>query len=203
MSFDRFLFLHKPLEYSEILTSVRVAVVLVVMWTVSVFVSTFPLMSFGHEYFDPVFFTCSVDLEGSSVAYSAVIFLIYIIPILLLVVFNLLVVKIIQKNIRAVYKLRSCAGSGIEEAKAKLRKQLHVVFVFGGFLLANLISWLPLFTIIVVNLIAGDTVLPTPVYIMEKLLFVMQVASHPTVEITLLKDLRENFKAMICYCCGK
>ena len=85
MSFDRFLFLHKPLKYSKILTSVRVSVVLVVLWIVSIIVAILPLVGLGHMVFEPFFLACAVDLSGSSIAYSAVIF---ITPILLLVVFS-------------------------------------------------------------------------------------------------------------------
>ena len=58
MSFDRFLFLHKPLKYSQILTSVRVAVVLVVMWIVNIIVAVLPLVGFGHVVFYPLFLAC-------------------------------------------------------------------------------------------------------------------------------------------------
>ena len=36
MSFDRFLFLYKPLRYNQLLTSVRVSIVLIVMWIISI-----------------------------------------------------------------------------------------------------------------------------------------------------------------------
>ena len=84
-----------------------------------------------------------------------------------------------------------------EEAKAKLRN----TYTLGGLLFANLISWLPLS---IVNLIARDAELvPDPVHTVATLFFMMQVATHPIVEIILLKDLREPFKTMICYWCGK
>ena len=56
-----------------------------------------------------------------------------------------------------VHKLRSLQDSrtGVkkEQVKTKLFKQLHVVRVFGGLLLANLISWLP---VIVLSLASRD-----------------------------------------------
>ena len=214
MSFDRFLFLYKPLRYNQFLTSVRVSIVLIVMWIISIMVAILPLVNFGYIRFDSLFLTCTDDTSGTfsdtNLAYGVFIFVIYSIPIVLLIIFNLLVVYIILKNVRKVHELRSLqdsrTGHGVnkEQVKIKLLKQLHVVRVFGGLLLANLISWLPVIVLSLAVVISGDLLLfPDPVHTVSVILFMMQVVTHPIVEIALLKDLRDPFTAFLCYFCGK
>ena len=123
---------------------------------------------------------------------------------------NLLVVFIIIKNVRKDQKLKSLqdfrTGIDKEQVKTKLLKELYmyVVRVFGGLVLANLISWLPGIILTLTIVISGDiSFIPGPVHTVTVILFMMQVATHPIVEIALLKDLRDPFTAFLCYFCGK
>ena len=72
--------------------------------------------------------------------------------------------------------------------------------VFGGLLLANLVSWLPVITLGLVTVISRDTSLvPYPLHTVSVILFMMQVATHPIVEIALLRELKDPIKAFFCY----
>ena len=125
MSFDRFLFLYKPLRYNQLLTSVRVSIVLTVMWIISIIVAILPLVNFGHIRFDLLFLTCAEDTSGTfsdtDLTYGVFISVVYSIPIVLLIIFNLLVVFIILKNVRKVHKLRSLQDSrtGVNKEQVK------------------------------------------------------------------------------------
>ena len=213
MSFDRFLFLYKPLRYSQLLTSVRVLIVLIGMWIISIIIAILPQVNFGVIRFNSLFLACVHDLStgtssDTNLAFSVFILVVYSIPIVLLIIFNLLVVFIIIKNVRKDQKLRSLQNSrtGVdkEQVKTKLLKELYVVRVFGGLLLANLISWLPGIVFSSAVIISGDSsFIPSPVHTATTILLMMQVATHPIVEIALLKDLRDPFTVFICYFCRK
>ena len=176
-------------------------------------IAILPLVNFGHIQFDSLFLACVPDLSSgtssdTNLAFSLFILVVYSIPIVLLIIFNLLVVFIIIKNVRKDQKLRSLqdfrTGINKGQVKAKLLKELYVVRVFGGLLLANLISWLPgiIFTLAVI--ISGDiSFIPVPVDSATTILLMMQVATHPIVEIALLKDLRDPFTVFLCYFCRK
>ena len=215
MSFDRYLFIYKPMRHDKIITSVRVFIALIIMWLVSVVIAILPLVGFGHIIFDSLFLACSDDISGTAsdtnLAYAVFINIVYAIPIILLVIFNLLVVYIVQKNIRAIYKYRrSQVGSATRRARSKelhtqfkkkrQNKELRLVRVFGGLLLANLVSWLPVITLGLVTVISRDTSLvPYPLHTVSVILFMMQVATHPIVEIALLRELKDPIKAFFCY----
>ena len=219
MSFDRYLFIYKPLRYDRILTSVRVFIVLIIMWLVSVIIAILPLVGFGHIIFDSLYLACTDDISGTSsdtnLAYAVFINIVYAIPILLIVIFNLLVVYIVQKNIRAIYKYRrSQVGSATMRARSKelhtqfkrkrQNKELHLVRVFGGLLLANLVSWLPVITFGAITVISRNfTIIPNPLHTVSVVLFMMQVATHPIVEIALLRELKNPIKELFCYFCRK
>ena len=131
MSFDRYLFIYKPMRHDKIITSVRVFIVLIIMWLISVIIAILPLVGFGHIIFDSLFLACSDDISGTAsdtnLAYAVFINIVYAIPIILIVIFNLLVVYIVQKNIRAIYKYRRSQLSRHCNQKSTQQRIAHSV----------------------------------------------------------------------------
>ena len=110
ISFDRFLFIYKPLKYERLVTSPRMLVVLIVLWIFCILLSLLPEFGFGVVIFSPELLTCTAIISGTHVhlgtEYSLVILVIVILPLILLIFFNTWVIFIVQKNIRAIYKVR-------------------------------------------------------------------------------------------------
>ena len=83
----------------------------------------------------------------------------------------------------------------------KLLRELRIVRVFCGLLLANPVSWLPVIVVSLVSVISGDILLvPDQVHTVTVM---MQVATYPIVEIAPLKNLRDQFTAFLSHFCGK
>ena len=211
MSFDRFLFIYKPLRYEKLLTSLRALFVLVALWVLSIIVSFLPLVGFGDILFNPAFLSCGVaigesDLGPSVVAYIVFLFALSVVPIVLLVIFNAWVIVIVEKNIRAIYVVRRSIVEANKDSvrvpgksdrykhmkKKRQDKEIHMVLVFGGLLVANLLSWLPIVIVGLSTVISSNANLfPTELYYTVNILYWMQVATHPIVETVVIKDVRE------------
>lgn len=214
MSFDRFVFIYRPLRYKKIITFFRVLIFLIVMWILSIILAILPLVGFGHIIFDSLFLSCYYDISGSgsptNKGFAAFIYLVYGIPVILIVVFNLLVVYMVQKNIRSTYRVRKsfvntatmkARGRDVykEVKKKRFNKQLNLIKVFGGLLLTNLLSWLPSILFGLITLFSQNlSIIPYPLYTVSVTLFMMQVAAHPLVEIALLKEVKNPIKAFFC-----
>ena len=213
MSFDRFLFIYKPLRYNQFLTSVRVLIILIVMWIFSIVYAILPLVGFGSVVYDEHSLTCVISISGelsvTNRAYSSLTIILYALPVTAIVIFNSLVIYIVQKNIRAIYKYRrSRLGDPDRQAQSNQRhrevnkkrhqKQLHLVRVFGGLMLANLVSWMPSIIISLIAAFAGKVTI-SPLITVGVLFFMMQVATHPIVEIALLKDIKDPIMDFFCF----
>ena len=152
MSFDRFLFIYKPLKYDRIMTPLRTLLALGIVWLVSIVVSLLPVFGYGNLIFTPGSLSCTFDFSVEFSYYSLIVGAVSFVPILFIIIFNVWVVVIVQRNIRAVYKVKrslSVTPNGqMDELMEHMRKkchekQWHLIKMFGALLCSNMVTWLP------------------------------------------------------------
>lgn len=219
ISFDRFLFIYKPLHYYKIITSTRVLIVLIVMWTVAAVVSILPIVGLGEMVFFPPVLTCTVNYSLKTAYWPIITTTILSLAIVFMMVCNIWVLVIVLKNIRAVYqtmkstsnKKRSKEEKDFNKQIKKKRhhKELHTIRVFGCLMLSSIITWLPLVCVSAITFISAETHVyyhvPAKVFSAVHVLFASQVLLHPLVEIALIQDVRKPIKKLLrlCCCCRK
>ena len=205
MSFDRFMFIYKPLKYDRIITSFKMLLALSLIWVVCALVSILPLVGFGEIVFFPPLLACLYNIPDED-KYPTLLFSVCCLAILVTVVFNLWVVFIVQKNIRAIYKVRKSLVDTVEGGKALYKrmkkkreeKQLHLIKVFGGLLFCNLITWLPITCVsLYLFFTKGQNGPPTPVFTVVDILCLSQLVLHPILETGLIRDVKEPMKKII------
>ncbi len=64
MSFDRFIFIYKPLHYEKIITPTRTVLAIIVAWAITILVTIFPTFGVGDLTFYPPFLSCIVDYSS-------------------------------------------------------------------------------------------------------------------------------------------
>ena len=206
MSFDRFLYIYKPLHYDRIITCCRMMLVICVLWVSLVSVTVIPAVLTQSLRFSPIFLACVIDINRSLVS-SVVLSTVAVIPILVMMVCNVWVVVIVQKHIRAIYNLRSTSGDATvhksEHYKAlkkkRSQKQLHLFYVFSALLGSTIVSWGPLIFLVIYLEYGGD--LPIEVSSTIHVLFVSQVVTRPIIETVLIKDVKEPMKKLVLWPC--
>ena len=102
LSLDQFMFIYKPLRYDKIITAKRATLAVVIVWTVSIA----ERLALILIIFSSQFLTC---IWGSPTTIYITIWYTYILKplsVVTLLVCNSYVVYIIQRNIRAIYRLQ-------------------------------------------------------------------------------------------------
>ena len=209
MAFDRFLFIYKPLKYDRIITCFRTLLVLVLTWILTTLIAALPLFGFGDYVFNGHLLICFFDSSRYN-SYIPVILITTLIPVVPIVVCNIGLLCIVQKNIKTIYSARRSTSATQKSDEDKLygvikkqrhQKQLHLVWVFGALMCCNLVSWLPIIIRVIFFTVGVE---PSVVFSSVAIvLFTSQALLHPTVETALIKEVREPHKMITLYCCMK
>ena len=202
MSLDRFLFIYKPLEYERKATPRKTLAAITVIALVSVTIGSSSYAVPEAMYFRRSSLSCI--LNHPKYGYIVLVITAAFIALAVIIVCNIWTIYIVQKNIKAVYKVRKSLhnrdkesySQGLSEILSKKchKKQLHLFRVFGGLLLSNTIAWIPTILVEMSGFIYNTPLsISSPAYI----LFLSQVAVHPILETTLISDVREPLKEMV------
>ena len=206
ISFDRFLFIYKPLHYEQKANKLRTLVSIASTTMVSTALGVIPIITPGTITYDADMF-CLFNFK----TYWYITLAIFVAGIALIVIMvcNIWVIYIVQRNIKEVYKIRKslCSMekrmSHIQDLSQRVsnerhKKQLHLFRVFGGLLLSNAIAWFPIILLYALALLKVN--LSLWLFSLTDILFLSQVAVHPILETTLIANVREPLKEMVT--CG-
>ena len=209
LSLDRFMFIYKPLRYDKFITAKRATLAVIFVWTVSIAERLVPILTLEKPTFSPQFLTC---ISGDSTAIYIIIWHILCLSLYLviLLVCNSYVVYIVQRNIRAIYRVQRSFTTDTEKKshqeklnlkirRSRHHKQLHLIRVFGSLFTSNLVTLLPLALLGIIVLFTHD--IPVGMAAVANILFVSNVAIHPILETVLISDIREPMKKMAFFCC--
>lgn len=184
------------------------------IWLVVLIISAIPLFNIGKindiiVFYRPfaactlISFTNDVEIE---VVFIVLIFIIICLPLIVLIVCNICVIYIVQKTIREVYNAKANNEDVYFNQKIKQirqKKQFHLIKVFGGLVISCLISWLPMTILIFLFYSSGNNYkdyekVPTAFQVIAFIFFRAQVAIHPILETTLIRDVRKPLMKMLC-----
>lgn len=210
ISLDRFIYIKFPLKYHKVVTVKRTIVSIVVLWALCVILSAFPLFGFGDVMFAYSVSTCIVKFEHETRVTKNIYYLIFLVvevvvlPLLVLFVTNIWVVCIVQRQIRKIYSTKKTMSSQDDFVlsisrklkREKNHKQLQLIKVFGGILLANVLTWLPIigsiFAAIVVKFSSWTAV------VLSISVFSHAIV-HPLIQAYLVPEIKNYLK----YCAAR
>ena len=206
ISFDRFLFIYKPLQYQRKTNKRRTLVSIASTTMLSIAIGVIPAITPGAIVYDTDMF-CSISIK---IYWYIIVFIsVACIALVVIVVCNIWVIYIVLMNIKEVYNIRKSLYT-LEKRKSLMqdlservrderhKKQLHLFRVFGGLLLSNILTWFPLVLYFVLKILNVN--MPLWVFSLVNVIFLSQVAIHPILETILITDVREPLKEMVT--CG-
>lgn len=206
LSVDRFILLSRPLRYKRIMSWWKSVIICIVIYIVCFVLAILPLLGFGHLEFNPRFASCVPRFTPPKNLYYVVIIAFEsLIPIIILAITNVWTYRIVSKFLKRNFRRRSTyrkrgeehGKEGDESAKYQ-RQQNQLVKVFGALFIANIISYTPTITTIFVfaflTIIGKDSDIPSEVYILGFVSFLMNPVLHPIIESFFVKDLRYQVK---------
>ena len=212
MSFDRFLFIYKPLHYDRYVTKWRTVSALCVAWLIAAVITVPPLAGVaGNITYLRVAAMCNFELTLENDHYPIVVLVVVYLAIIPIVVFNIWVCYIVQRNIRVIYKVRRSTNTSKNKTedytefyrgmkKKRNEKEVHLFKVFGALLCASALSWFPL-TVVTMLFFFGVVVNASSVAA-SKVLFYCQATFHPIIETILIKEVRKPLKIIFFSCCN-
>ena len=218
ISFDRFLYIHKPLKYEKLVTVRTTLLGVAILWVLCMATALMYFAVLRHIFVDYLLMGCDWDIIESDHKYFHTFSILFIlVSYVFLLVCNVWVVGIVVRNIRAVYKVEKSSRSFSQKRRIsvlmlnqqmrrhRMRRQLHLMRVFGGLILADTVSWLPLVVLAVFSFFPVEERRVTTWYTTAaSALFSSQFVLHPILEATLIKEIRVPlFRMLTCRCYGK
>jgi len=212
MSLDRFLFIYTPLHYNMRVTPVRTLVVLAFTWLFCTIIAILPVFGFGDIVFFHVFATCTVDFSSENNYYLGILLVAALLPLVIIIVFNVWVIRIVLKNIKVIYKVRKSLSSMRQRRshslslrkivrKKKQKKQVNLMRVFGSLLCASLVAWIPTIIVAILSFILHFDDIPSGFNLMSYFLLFSQVVVHPALEAAFLSPVKEPIKKIFRLLC--
>jgi hypothetical protein len=180
-------------------------VAIAVIWFIAAVISVIPLIGFGNFIYSGRTIACSIDYSLDNDYYAIFLLVVAIVAVSPVIVCNTWVCCIVQRNIRAIYKIKGSTKSLMEvECYQTLKekrheKGMHLCKVFGSLLCLNLLSWLP--AVITSFITLSGVLAPQPMVTFAALSFLSQATVHPIMETTLIKEVREPLKKTLFKCC--
>ena len=212
ISLDRFAYFYFPLKYHLKITGKRTALALLGIWGLSIALCIAPLLGYGDQGFSVscgfIFVTPKHVERG--IAQLVVTAIAYTVVVITIAITNLGIVRIACKQIKATTTMTvemSTIGGGDtanaqekEIRKKEAKKQFKLFRVFGGILLVNFATILPVLVLVTVLVF---TEIPTWYFLFVLVCIMSQVTLHPIVEAFFTPELRVAMPAPCKACCGK
>lgn len=206
ISVDRFIYLKGAMQYTRLVTHVRAAVAILIVWLVSIATLIPTLFGFGEMRFSTAVGVCIMAFSGStSIARNAhyLIFtgIIVSIPIVTLAITNIWAMCIIQKQLRIRAKRIKAEKKTHRNSFHKRRKeenstlQMNLVKIYSTIFITNIITWLPSVARLIIAVAAEENEYTKPVRIIGSVAYIsltFQSVIHPIVQTYLIHDVRKG-----------
>ena len=203
LSIDRFILLSKPLRYKRIMNRWKAGVICFICYAICFVLAGLPIIGFGDIEFNARFASCVPRFTPTkNLYYCGLIVVEALIPIIILAITNVWTFRIVSKFLkrnfrrRSTYRRRDAGGNTkeVDEGAKYQRQQNQLVKVFGALFIANIISYTPTITAVILfaflSIIGKENVIPAAIYILGYVSFLMNPVLHPIIESFFVKDLR-------------
>ena len=203
ISFDRFLFIVKPLLYIKYMKTWTAVVIISTLWVLVTFLNTTPWYGLGQFKFSPRICSC---IPKFTRYYVIFFFLLSIIPYTTIIVTSTWTFIHTKRFITRRHNENIIASLSAERQEIKQtiynRKIYNLIGIFGTLLIVHLISLAPYFIVNIVRLIVGFRNIPTVVLASTLVFYFLHPFTGAVVQSYFRQDLRHAFITVmkrICY----
>ncbi len=215
ISLDRLAFFIIPLKYNAIITAKKAAIALIVIWVISFLFIIGPLIGYGEVGFTVScgFIYNTPEHITRGLLHTLATTIINIAVVVILMVSNIWIACIATKQLRITrHKYPTTMKKDYSITKEERRqqrkmrreamaKQFKLFKVFGGILLVNILTYIPI-TGLLVALVVADEV-PSEYFLFCLLCILSQVTFHPLVEAFFTPELCPKMpKCLTEFCSG-
>ena len=189
ISFDRFLFIVKPLLYRRFMKTWVAVIILVLVWIIAGVVDTTPFFGLGIYGFSISTASCVPIWVGQTVyviyfsVYSFVLFNIIILTSLWTFCFTRYFIKNQRNNNRMM--------DNNTQKHVYTRRLRNLISIFGMLLLANILSFSPYAVVSFIGYGVGFEAIPSPVYATVLVFLLLNNTASAIIQSYFRRDLKE------------
>lgn len=204
LSVDRFILLSRPLRYKRLMNRWKALLICLIVYAICFVLAILPLVGLGEIEFNARFASCVPRFTPSRNLYYVVLIAVEsLIPIIVLAITNVWTYRIVSKFLKRNFRRRSTfrrrdregkENGSVDEGAKHQKQQAQLVKVFGALFIANIVSYTPtiltIFVFAFLSIIGKENVIPSAIYILGFVSFLMNPVLHPIIESFFVKDLR-------------
>lgn len=205
ISLDRFIFIKYAMKYNKVVTIPRTIVAVIIVWILSIILSTPPLFGFGEVRYTYSVASCGLSFSGRDIYFVMLLVLFCIPSILVIVITNVWIICIVRNQILRIYQTRRTISKDKDRKKenkemrrktrkARNKKQVDLIRAFGAILVANIIVWMPIIVQGILYASVDGNTLPIWEIVFVYVTFVMHSILHPIIEGCLIPEIKRTFK---------
>ena len=185
VSFDRFFFIVKALQYKKYMTVNKAVIIVAASWILAAFISILPLLGFGASEFAFSFATCIPGWEGQT-GYSIFSFLTISGFVSSIIVTSMWTLCFTRKYLRN--KATSAVYTSAVRQNLYASQQKKFVGLFGMLIVVHLLCYIPALLIVFIGLF---TLIPSVPYAIALVFYLLLTSLIPLVQSFFRRDIRE------------
>ena len=191
ISFDRFLFIVKPLRHRQIMRPWTALLIVLGIYVLAVLFNITPFVGLGEYAFSPPIASC-IPVWAGNTDYVIYVTVESTIPLGIILVTSIWTFLFTQRFIKKSYNRQR--GSSIKDddnvSKSVYNNRLrNLLGIFGMLMVANAISFLPFIVISIVGIAIGLSDIPDVLYAMMFTLCLLNNVTNPLIQFYFRKEL--------------
>ena len=196
VSFDRFFFIVKAVQYKKYMTVNKAVIIVAVTWILAVVLSILPFMGFGAYEFAYSFGTCIPGGEGQ-IGYSIYFFLVILIFVGSIIVTTIWTLCFTRKYLRdkATGPVHTQGSNHVYASQ-----QRRIIGLFGMLILVHQLCYTPTLVVVFIGLF---TIIPSEAYAAIFISYLLLISLIPLVQSFFRRDIKEAVIKIKTKCLNK
>ena len=191
VSFDRFFFIVKALQYDKYMTVNKAVIIVAVSWILAAIINVIPVVVFGNYDYEYKYSTC-MPLAKDNIVYSTIYFI-----FIFILVGSIIVTTIWTLCFTRKYLKDKATGPILTQGSNHVyaSQQRKIIGLFGMLILVHLLCYTPSWVLEVAGLF---TMIPSVTYTIAYVLYLLLAILIPLVQSVFRQDIRKAIAK-----CGK
>ena len=185
VSFDRFFFIVKALQYDKYMTVNKAVIIVAVSWILAAIITVIPVVGFGDYEYINSHYTC-VPTAERNIGYSIIIFICIFTFIVSIIVTTIWTLCFTRKYLRD--KATGPVPIDTQGRNVYTSQQKRIIGLFGMLILVHLFCYAPSW----ISQVTGFfTTIPPVLYTLVYILYLLLASLNPLVQSFFRRDIRE------------
>ena len=185
VSFDRFFFIVKALQYDKYMTVNKAVIIVAISWILAAIITVIPVVGFGDYEYINSHYTCMPTAEHN-IGYSIIIFVCIFTFIVSIIVTTIWTLCFTRKYLRD--KATGPVPIDTQGSNVYASQQRRIIGLFGMLILVHLFCYAPSW----ISQVTGFfTTIPPVLYTLVYILYLLLASLNPLVQSFFRRDIRE------------